>query len=212
MDVGRSRWRREWRLPLAFLVWAATSAAIWMYLHSTCGAYHLLRAADALERPLRDVVLRVFTWIPFAYTCLLGILLWRYSSSGSRRYRLIAGISCLVVLLAAATGLYSDLTFDVAATIDASRNSRSIAEHLHATPEHPLVGLWKNSCNLDFGLAILEAGDGIYAVVFCGPGGCGRPAANQATPILGDRRYELIDEDTIRVDGCDGHDVYKRCT
>ena len=60
-------------------------------------------------------------------------------------------------------------------------------------------GFWKYNCADPYGIQIKPYRDGLYTARFCGPGGCdAAPDAALATPIDGDRRYEVISADEIR--------------
>jgi hypothetical protein len=60
------------------------------------------------------------------------------------------------------------------------------------------TGFWKSKCEDAFGLQIKPYGaDGKYAIVFCGPGGCGNPDEARKTFITGDRNFEVVSEDEL---------------
>ena len=60
------------------------------------------------------------------------------------------------------------------------------------------TGFWKENCDNAFGLQIRHVGDdGMYSVVFCGPGGCGSPDDARKTFITGDRHFEVVSEDEV---------------
>jgi hypothetical protein len=76
------------------------------------------------------------------------------------------------------------------------------------------TGFWKRKCDEPFGLQIKHFGDeGKYAIVFCGPGGCGDPSRERLTFITGDKSYQVVSEDELVMVGRSGdRDVYRRCT
>ena len=78
---------------------------------------------------------------------------------------------------------------------------------------HPLAGFWKtDGCSDDWGLAIGPAGDGLYYVSFCGPGGCfeeGDYLPN--TAIEKDPKYNVTSENKIEVLTEKGWSRYIRC-
>jgi len=75
------------------------------------------------------------------------------------------------------------------------------------------TGFWKSDCENAYGLSIEHFGtDGKYSIVFCGPGGCGDPAASRKTFITKDAGYQVISEDEIREKLQDGWETYHRCT
>jgi hypothetical protein len=91
--------------------------------------------------------------------------------------------------------------------------SENIGDHLHPDPAYPLVGFWKDHCEDDFGLAIDRAGEGLYSISFCGPGGCFAPGTYRSNSrIVGDPDYRLVNRNTLEVLGRDGFSTYFRCT
>ncbi|GEM_PF-3435086 len=76
-------------------------------------------------------------------------------------------------------------------------------------------GFWKWNCSDAFGLQVKEQSDGLYSVMFCGPGGtCNRvPREGELTPIEGDPKYEVVSPFEIRerLDGVEYGILYK-CT
>lgn len=81
-----------------------------------------------------------------------------------------------------------------------------------ASASHPYAGIWKEDCASGFGLAIAPAGESLYSVSFCGPGGCFAPGTYRPnTRLAGDPAYRLIDRDTIEVRSAEGFQRYKRC-
>ena len=114
------------------------------------------------------------------------------------------------VLLAGAVMASVLLLRDNATVMDTDRRAERIAV---ASPLHPLAGFWKEGgCDDDFGLAITPAGDGLYSVTFCGPGGCFRPGSyRRDTAIVGDADYHVIDRNAIEVRGGGGFARFVRC-
>jgi hypothetical protein len=76
------------------------------------------------------------------------------------------------------------------------------------------TGFWETSCDDGYGLQITHFGiEGKYAIVFCGPGGCGDPAEEgRKTFITKDPQFQVISEDELREKAGDGWDTYHRCT
>lgn len=75
-----------------------------------------------------------------------------------------------------------------------------------------LTGFWKIDCRDNFGVKIEHAGDDLYSLSFCGPGGCFEPGTwTPNSPIFGDRRYRVLGMDTIQLPFGDGFDTYHRC-
>jgi len=79
-------------------------------------------------------------------------------------------------------------------------------------PTKDFTGSWKGKCDENFGLKIIHyGGDGKYAVLFCGPGGCDDPAAQQLTFITGDKAYEVVSDDEL-LTGRSNKQRYVRCS
>ncbi len=97
------------------------------------------------------------------------------------------------------------------ATLDTTRNSSNIGQFLDRDEDYPYVGFWKENPSDGFGLAINKAGNGLYSVSFCGPGGTFEPGTYRPnTKLVDDPLYKVIDEDTIEVKGDDGFSKYVR--
>jgi len=96
---------------------------------------------------------------------------------------------------------------------DASDSSREAELTAIQSASHPFAGFWKDGhCIDDFGLAIAPAGDKLYSVSFCGPGGCFEPGTYRPnTALVNDPEYRVLDKDTIEVSGSDGFARYIRC-
>ncbi|MEG4997849.1 CHAT domain-containing protein [Microcoleus sp. B4-D4] len=93
---------------------------------------------------------------------------------------------------------------------DPNRNAEKLAV---PSQSHPLAGFWKSGdCSDDFGLAIAPAGEGLYSISFCGSGGCFVPGTYRPnSPLVGDRSYRIVNNNTIDVEGRDGFTRYIRC-
>jgi hypothetical protein len=76
------------------------------------------------------------------------------------------------------------------------------------------TGFWKEKCEQAYGLQIMHQGsEGKYSIVFCGPGGCGKPSEVRPTFITGDKRWEVVSEDELIEIGRSGdRETYRRCT
>ena len=86
-----------------------------------------------------------------------------------------------------------------------------IKEKAIQTKSHPLAGFWKTNEKYAHGIAIGPAGDNLYYISFCGPGGCFKENTYMAnSQIIDDDNYKVIDDDTIEIRGKKGFDKYKR--
>jgi len=101
----------------------------------------------------------------------------------------------------------------LAACTDSHDSGRTVEKMAIPTADHPLAGFWKEGgCGDKFGLAIAPAGDGLYSVSFCGPGGCFKPGSYRPnTRVVDDSAYKVIDNNTIEVKGSNGFSKYGRC-
>ena len=93
--------------------------------------------------------------------------------------------------------------------VDSKKTSANIQNLLEPDENYPFIGFWKKNCSDNYGLAIEKAGDGLYSVSFCGPGGCMNSETN--TSLTNDPAYRIIDENTIEVKGKNGFSRYHRC-
>ena len=78
---------------------------------------------------------------------------------------------------------------------------------------HPYAGFWKDeNCNDGFGWAIGPAGDNLYYISFCGPGGCfAEDTYRDNTTIVDDPKYNITDENTIDFWSRSGWSTHVRC-
>lgn len=78
------------------------------------------------------------------------------------------------------------------------------------------TGFWKTDCKDGFGVQIKPAGNQMYSVSFCGPGGCFEPGEwTLNTRIDGDPNYRVISPEKIgirRKDGKSAYFTYVKCT
>lgn len=78
------------------------------------------------------------------------------------------------------------------------------------------TGFWKGNCSDGFGVQIKPAGDQMYSVSFCGPGGCDEPGEwTPNTRIEGDPNYKVISPEKMdirRIDEKHAFNTYIKCT
>jgi len=76
------------------------------------------------------------------------------------------------------------------------------------------TGLWKQDCVQVEGLQIKPAGnDGMYSVSYCTASGCVEPNTYRPnTFITGDRRYKVVNDMEIQVQGQSGFTTYQKCS
>ena len=74
------------------------------------------------------------------------------------------------------------------------------------------TGFWKENCSDAYGLQV-KPHEGRYTITFCGPGGCGTPDPNAATSIEGDKQYEVLSPDKIKIIYAEKYTpIYTKCT
>lgn len=75
-------------------------------------------------------------------------------------------------------------------------------------------GIWKAECEDFWGVQIKPAGDGLYAIAFCGQSGCTNPGVwAPNSRIDGDLRYQVVSKSELRIKRNDGGFlVYNKCT
>jgi hypothetical protein len=102
-----------------------------------------------------------------------------------------------------------------ACTSDKADTETTVAEVTSQTdvdPDYPFIGFWKMDCSDQVGIAIDQAGDELYSVTFCGPGGCFKPGDYRPnTTIVGDPAYVIVDENTLDLEGKNTWLRYTRC-
>jgi hypothetical protein len=76
---------------------------------------------------------------------------------------------------------------------------------------HPYAGFWKVEASDTWGLAIGPFDETRYYVSFCGPGGSfDKGDYRNATTIVGDSQYKIVDTNTLEVKGRSGFTTYFR--
>ena len=150
------------------------------------------------------------------YGIAAAIPVWRsattYSGSGVLKYgaQAIAVLASTFQIFAAGVTIFALVSINLG--IDPTHDPDRVAEKT-AIPSasHPLAGFWKSSPTDDFGLAIAPAKGKLYSVSFCGPGGCFKPGTYRPnTSLVGDKNYQVISVDELRVRGQDGWSTYRR--
>ena len=77
------------------------------------------------------------------------------------------------------------------------------------------TGFWKENCDDPYGLQIKPYRDDTYTVTFCGPGDphCnGAPDPATATTIEGDKQYDVLSPDKVRINSEGYSPTYTKCT
>ena len=80
------------------------------------------------------------------------------------------------------------------------------------TSKPDLTGFWKTDCRHNFGVKIEPAGEDLYSLSFCGPGGCFEPGTwRPNSAVYGDSAYRVLSADAIQLPFGDGFSTYHRC-
>jgi len=88
----------------------------------------------------------------------------------------------------------------------------SVASTLQPDTDYPFIGLWKEDCSQDYGIAIDKAEDRYYSIVFCGPERCYQPGEYRLkTTIENDPDYQIVNLNTLRIKSALGFETYHRC-
>jgi hypothetical protein len=154
--------------------------------------------------------------VSVAIAAISAVAVWRSSNSYTGPRLLKIGARATTVLGAAwhvvSFGFLVYVFVVVSQGASDSHDEERIAEKT-AIPSasHPMAGFWKTQSSDNFGLAVSPAGAGTYSVSFCGPGGCFKPGTYRPdTALVGDETYQIVDENTLRVQGRDGWTTYHR--
>lgn len=83
--------------------------------------------------------------------------------------------------------------------IDYGMNSSNVAQHLVYDKNFPFVGFWKVEPGDDVGLVVNKTPDGKYAVWSCSPRGAIEVESLSPTTLVDDKRFNIVNEDTIEV-------------
>ncbi len=78
--------------------------------------------------------------------------------------------------------------------------------------EYPYIGLWKSDCSSNFGMTINKAENGLYSLMFCGPGGCMDEKFWLKTTFENDKKFKIIDKDTFKMHSEGLFIQYHRCS
>ncbi len=138
-------------------------------------------------------------------SCILGrcfllwqvfacILIWRNTRTIRRRITRIP-VSLLPVIVFCSLFAVSRLYFQFGdKTV---RDSSDVESTLEFDVNYPYVGFWKTNCSDSFGTVFEKASHGYYTKIFCGAGGCSDRDEEAKTRIIGDPRFEIINQTTI---------------
>jgi hypothetical protein len=144
------------------------------------------------------------------YTCMMPFAIWR--SAGNYKGKRIWAIAARIYA-ALMYGIFLFPMIGHLVPLSLNPNTAFTINRLHPSHRMPFVGFWKENRHEQFGVAIDDAGNGLYSISFCGPGGCFEPTQwRKNTTIVNDPSYRVIDKDTIEF--VSGHEssIYRRFT
>lgn len=73
----------------------------------------------------------------------------------------------------------------------------------------PYAGFWMEDCKDGYGLRFTPTQSGMYAIKFCGPGGC--MEVNKCSPLPNPPEYKVKDNKEMVIMEIDSESTYKRC-
>ena len=163
-----------------------------------------------------DSTIFTLTFVSALVAVVSSIAVWR-SATTYAGPSLLKFAARAITLLGTAWQLFSFgvLTYvavGMAQGVNATHDNDRVAEKTAISSKtYPMAGFWKTQSSDNFGLAISPTGVGKYSVSFCGPGGCFKPGTYRPdTPLVNDDDYQVINSNTLRVQGRDGWTTYRR--
>lgn len=203
-------WKGEFGLAETFWLYGVLALAA---LHFV-GQFVLLQIALAGAERIVALGLAFLT-AAGGYQVLVSVGVWRSAAryAGPRAWAWLARAATVASVVLLAFGMVRAARVATFDPVDPARNLALAAQTLKRDAAYPLGGIWKKACTEDYGLVIEPAAaEGVYAVTFCGPGGCFRPGAFRPdSPLVGDPAYRVLGPDKLAVGGRDGFTAYLRC-
>ena len=123
---------------------------------------------------------------------------------GSSMCSVESSLTKLVNWICVATFFAALVGCDSGPAVDYTKNSSNITQRLSYDDDYPFVGFWKSRPSDKFGLAIDKHRNGEYTVWFCGPGATGEIEMLSPTRLTDDKRFKIIDTNTIEAIDKDG--------
>jgi hypothetical protein len=144
------------------------------------------------------------------YTCSIPFAIWKSATqfNGKRIWSVLARVYAVLMY-----GVFVWPAVSHMIPLSINPNTALVVNKLHPTPQKPFIGFWKGNSYEQFGVAIADAGNNLYSISFCGPGGCFEPGEwVPNTTIINDPHYRIINDDTIEFVGKNNSTIYKRFT
>lgn len=211
VDVVMRTWRGQCGLARTFwLFWFLPSVLLALFCGSSAYGWFFGKALS-LGASLGYFISLSLAVSAFIYNVFMGVATWRSAGlyQGHKIWPMAARVYIIAVVGSLIYVLYAISTMD---WDDPGRDSTNITDFLEPDPAYPYIGFWKTNCADNFGLSIAKAGDGLYSVSFCGPGGCFKPGTYRPnTALVDDSDYTIVNDTTIQVKGRDGFLTYRKC-
>lgn len=177
-------------LPRTFWIFGV---AIWLFL--SLGLSRCINFALSCNNIEPSIAVIGIMAVYLIYTCSIPFAIWKSAShyNGKKIWSVLAKIYALLMY-----GVFVWPAVSHMIPLSLNPNTAFVINRLHPTPQKPFIGFWKNNSYEQFGVAIDDAGNGLYSISFCGPGGCFEPGEwRRNTTIVNDPSYRIINEDTI---------------
>lgn len=206
MEYMRSLWKGDIPLWKTFWLFGVVGVLVLSY------AIDWLNLAFIKNIPGASIYfVYALSVLSLVYLCFVLVAIWK-SATKYVGLRAWSNLSKFVVVSVVSVNVYFFYLMATIDTNDPGKDSSNIESVLHYDDNYPYVGFWKGRCSEGFGLSIDKAGDGLYSISFCGPGGCFKPGTYRPnTTLVDDPNYRIINEDEIEVKGRDGFSKYHRC-
>jgi hypothetical protein len=192
-------------LPRTFWIFGVS---IWLFLSFGLSRFiKFLLSIDSIEPSVAVIGVVSFYLI---YTCSIPFAIWKSANqfNGKKIWSVLAKIYAVLMY-----GVFLWPAVSHMIPLSVNPNTALVISKLHPTQQKPFIGFWKGNSYEQFGVAITDAGNGLYSISFCGPGGCFEPGEwTPNTTIINDPHYRIINDDTIEFVGENGSTIYKRFT
>jgi hypothetical protein len=198
-------YKGKFSLPRTFWIFGV---AIWLIF--TLGLSRCIKFALSFNNIEPGIAVIGIMFFYLAYTCSIPFAIWKSAThyDGKKIWTVLAKIYAVLMY---GVFLFPALSHKIPLSINP--NTAFVINKLHPTQRMPFIGFWKGNSYEQFGVAIADAGNGLYSLSFCGPGGCFEPGEwRQNTTIVNDPRYRIIDSNTIEFVGTNDSSIYKRFT
>jgi hypothetical protein len=210
IHIMKNIWHGRYGLAFTFwLLWFLPAVLFGLILMPVI--YPLVYLGRAMGT---DLALKV-TYTYFLLVFLYNLLMYISVSKSAARYqgqRIWPAMANIIVIASLILNISFIAYIGMTEKIDYGRYIGNIKSLITPDPDYPFIGFWKEDCGDNFGLSIEKAGNGMYSVSLCGPGGCFKPDIFRPnTSIENDPDYRIIDENTIEIKTGDGFKPFQRC-